>query len=72
MDEVLREALVLPNADKFLGGNRERWEYREGELVVIPATAAAGSPAAPPGPPDRPRGEGPGKPPAGAPAAPPA
>jgi ATP-dependent Lon protease len=70
MDEVLREALVLPNADKFLGGPRERWEYREGELVVIPATAAASSPAASPGPPDRPRGEGPGKPPASAPAAP--
>jgi ATP-dependent Lon protease len=67
MDEVLREALVLPNADKFLGGPRERWEYREGELVVIPAAGMA----AVPGSPDRPRvGDGPGKPPASAPAAP--
>jgi|CZKU01.1.fsa_nt_gi ATP-dependent Lon protease len=71
MDEVLREALVLPAPDKFLGGSRERWEYREGELVVIPASVEGGTPAATPPPgAERPRGEGPGKPPASAPAAP--
>ncbi len=36
MDEVLREALCLPTGHKFLGASQERWEYRGGELVVIP------------------------------------
>ncbi len=61
MDEVLREALCLPAAGKLFGEGAERWEYREGELVVIPAHPAS----------DRGRGgEGPGKPPASEPAAP--
>ncbi len=37
MDEVLREALCLPVPEALFGPRRERWEYREGELVVIPA-----------------------------------
>jgi len=39
MDDVLREALVLPPGRELFGGvaPHERWEYREGELVVIPA-----------------------------------
>jgi ATP-dependent Lon protease len=36
MDDVLREALVLKTSRPFLGPTRERWEYREGELVIIP------------------------------------
>jgi ATP-dependent Lon protease len=61
MDEVLREALCLPAAGKLFGESAERWEYREGELVVIPAHPAS----------DRGRGgDGPGKPPASEPAAP--
>ncbi len=36
MDEVLREALCLPNPDAMFGPPKERWEYRDGELVVIP------------------------------------
>ena len=44
MDEVLREALVLPVADKLLGEGAERWEYREGELVIIPGRPAADRP----------------------------
>jgi ATP-dependent Lon protease len=55
MDEVLREALVLPSVETFLGGSRERWEYREGELVIIPAS---GGPSRAPSR----GGEGPGKP----------
>ena len=44
MDDVLREALCLPVPDALFGPSRERWEYREGELVVIPgARPAAGS-----------------------------
>ncbi len=61
MDEVLREALCLPAAGKLFGESAERWEYREGELVVIPAHPAS----------DRGRGgDGPSKPPASEPAAP--
>jgi ATP-dependent Lon protease len=45
MDEVLREALVLPAGTSLFGPAGERWEYREGELVVIPAEASAGSAA---------------------------
>ena len=36
MDEVLREALCLPNPEAMFGPQKERWEYRDGELVVIP------------------------------------
>ncbi len=60
MDEVLREALCLPSADKLFGEGPERWEYREGELVVIPGGTAS----------ERRGGEGPGKPPPPEPAAP--
>src|SRR5579862_6877213 len=41
MDEVLREALCLPAADKLFGESADRWEYREGELVVIPGRPAS-------------------------------
>ena len=34
MDEVLREALALPDPDKVFGPPRESWEYIDGELVV--------------------------------------
>jgi ATP-dependent Lon protease len=43
MDDVLREALALTSADAMFGPARERWEYREGELVVIPAAGGAGA-----------------------------
>jgi ATP-dependent Lon protease len=45
MDDVLREALALTSADAMFGPARERWEYREGELVVIPG-AGGGAGAA--------------------------
>jgi ATP-dependent Lon protease len=61
MDDVLREALCLPTPDALFGPPRERWEYREGELVTIPALASV-VPAAPAGVPGLP-----GKPPSGAP-----
>jgi ATP-dependent Lon protease len=61
MDEVLREALCLPAADKLFGEGADRWEYREGELVVIPGRPAS----------ERGRGgDGPAKPPPSEPAAP--
>ncbi len=41
MDDVLREALVL-GARTLFGPSRERWEYREGELVVIPGEERGG------------------------------
>jgi ATP-dependent Lon protease len=41
MDEVLREALCLPEGRTLFGPAGEKWEYREGELVVIPAEAGA-------------------------------
>ncbi len=58
MDDVLREALCLPMPEALFGPSRERWEYREGELVVLPAqpvptgstapgAAGAGTPAGP-------------------------
>jgi ATP-dependent Lon protease len=47
MDEVLREALCLPSPDAMFGPPKERWEYREGELVVIPGEAVAAAVAAP-------------------------
>jgi hypothetical protein len=34
MDEVLREALCLSDADALFGPARETWEYIDGELVV--------------------------------------
>jgi ATP-dependent Lon protease len=64
MDDVLREALCLPTADKLFGPSRERWEYRDGELVTIPATPAV--PGSLPTSPTRP-GDMPGKPPPAAP-----
>jgi ATP-dependent Lon protease len=50
MDDVLREALVLPAGRTLFGPSRERWEYREGELVVIPEerTSPRGDAAGPP------------------------
>src|SRR5271167_2172030 len=36
MDDVLREALVLPAGRELFGSGRERWEYREGELDILP------------------------------------
>jgi len=47
MDEVLREALVLPMPDALFGLPKERWEYRDGELVVIPAEPRGGVTPAP-------------------------
>jgi len=49
MDDVLREALCLPTPDALFGLPKERWEYREGELVVIPGEAAAVLPGVLPG-----------------------
>ena len=43
MDDVLREALCLPMPDALFGPPRERWEYRDGELVVVPAGSRRGS-----------------------------
>jgi ATP-dependent Lon protease len=43
MDDVLREALALTSPDAMFGPARERWEYREGELVVIPPAGGAGA-----------------------------
>jgi ATP-dependent Lon protease len=40
MDDVLREALCLPAPEALFGPPRERWEYREGELVVLPGGPA--------------------------------
>jgi ATP-dependent Lon protease len=42
MDDVLREALCLPSPEALFGPQRERWEYREGELVVLPAATGHG------------------------------
>jgi ATP-dependent Lon protease len=68
MDEVLREALVQPVAAQLIGANRDRWEYRDGELVVTPV-AQAQPPVAGAG--DRPGGVGGSvKPPPPEPAAP--
>ena len=52
MDDVLREALCLPVPDALLGPRKERWEYRDGELVIIPAEDRARQepPSAPPPP----------------------
>jgi ATP-dependent Lon protease len=42
MDDVLREALLIPNIDAILGPSRDIMEYRNGELVVrhIPQAAS--------------------------------
>ena len=51
MDEVLREALCIPEPDAVFGPPRESWEYIDGELVVrgqgvpTPRAAASGLPA---------------------------
>ena len=47
MDEVLREALCLPDPSQLFGPPRETMEYRDGELVVGPAIVppAASDPA---------------------------
>src|SRR5882762_1324975 len=34
MDEVLREALCLADADAVFGKSRESWQYIDGELVI--------------------------------------
>ena len=67
MDEVLREALCLPDARRALRrAPKERWEYREGELVVIPGgSGPVGVGLGVPG-----AGVGPGKGPPPEPAAP--
>jgi ATP-dependent Lon protease len=36
MDEVLREALCPPVPEALMASGRERWEYRDGELVILP------------------------------------
>ena len=46
MDDVLREALCLPAPDALFGPPRDRWEYRDGELVTIPGDAGAPLPSA--------------------------
>ena len=48
MDEVLREALTLPDPDAVFGPPRESWEYIDGELVVrgqgVPTPLSAKAP----------------------------
>jgi ATP-dependent Lon protease len=47
MDDVLREALVLPPGRELFGGSlHEQWEYKDGELVVTPAGAPKAAAAA--------------------------
>ena len=65
VDDVLREALVLPDPDAIFGPPRATLEYRNGELVVrdVPAdgTPPLGGPPAPPsGESPPPAGEQPG------------
>jgi len=49
MDEVLREALAMPDPDAVFGPPRESWEYIDGELVVRgQGVPTPGSPARPP------------------------
>jgi ATP-dependent Lon protease len=57
MDEVLREALCLPDPNQLFGPPRETMEYRDGELVVSPAAPSpgpspGGEPARTPAPPE--------------------
>jgi ATP-dependent Lon protease len=54
MDEVLREALCLPVPDALFGPPKERWEYREGELVVVPGSGGGASGGTPKGAPPEP------------------
>jgi ATP-dependent Lon protease len=63
MDDVLREALCLPTPEALFGPMKERWEYQDGELVVLPAAGHAmpsgpggssGGGGAPKGPPPEP------------------
>jgi ATP-dependent Lon protease len=52
MDDVLPEALCLPSSEARFGPRRERWEYRDGELVIIPGENTRGdSPGPAVGPP---------------------
>jgi ATP-dependent Lon protease len=44
MDEVLREALCLPDVEQVFGPPRESWEYIDGELVVKHAETPAPAP----------------------------
>ncbi|MCA9584139.1 MAG: endopeptidase La [Myxococcales bacterium] len=46
MDEVLREALCLPDVEQVFGPPRESWEYIDGELVVKHAESPTPSPGA--------------------------
>ena len=62
MDEVLREALCLPATAALLGTPRERWEYRDGELVTIPSYAVPRVPSAVAPPADVPGKAHPGAP----------
>src|SRR5262249_61343037 len=50
MDEVLREALVVPDPDAVFGPPRPLMEYRGGELVVngVPPTDDKGDDRPPP------------------------
>ncbi|HXX69689.1 MAG TPA: endopeptidase La [Polyangiaceae bacterium] len=55
MDDVLPEALSLAVSEARFGPRRERWEYRDGELVVIPSeTMPRGEGAVAPPPPSPP------------------
>src|SRR5579863_8061085 len=51
MDDVLREALCLPLPEALFGPPRERWEYREGDLVIIPGQPGQSAGPAVPRPP---------------------
>jgi ATP-dependent Lon protease len=43
MDDVLREALQVPDSDAVFGPRREMLEYRDGELFVVPGAVATGA-----------------------------
>jgi len=51
VDDVLREALVLPDPDAVFGPTRNILEYKNGELVVPGETAPPAPPQAPGAPP---------------------
>ncbi|NOU30346.1 MAG: endopeptidase La [Polyangiaceae bacterium] len=57
MDEVLREALCYPDPDSVFGPRRESMEYKDGELVVLPAQAGR-LPIKPVGPSETPHATG--------------
>jgi ATP-dependent Lon protease len=58
MDDVLREALVLTNADQMLGPRRVFLEYRAGELYEGPAANLASEKPLPEDAPSEPIGAG--------------